>query len=644
MRNAHCLAVLVVVALGTASVPFWGSGYSINLLTQVFLFGFLAAAWNFMALTGLVSLGHAAFFGVGGYATAWLYLNCGANPVFGATTGAVLAMFLAFVVFWMAFRTGLRGIYFSGMTLVLAEALRFAAINTPALGRSQGLELVSLHLPDFLLYGISVTLLVLTVGGTWWLLRSPLGYGLQAVRENEGAAEALGVNTFRVKLAATLLSAGLVAIGGALNAAHLRFVEPESDFGLQLSLNLLLGTFLGGTGTVLGPPIGIIVLFALREGIARLGEFLALGSSEIYAMQQVLYGALLMLVVVALPEGLVRRVYLWWSASRRAATGEGSVGLRAGGRVASTGRSERTPARPSIPAAPKGSAGVLPATPLGLRAVNPAPLASLEPAAQPRPGRSSAASSPYLQVIDVSRSFHGVTALVDVSFCLHQGEILGLIGPNGAGKTTMFNVISGIVPAHSGEVRHKGEQLSGLAAHQVCRRGVARTFQIVQPFSGLTVLENALIGALSRYAWIADAREAALAALAQVDLHPKRDLPATSLTLQDRKMLEFARALATGPELILLDEVMAGLNQSEQARVADKILEIRDTGVSFLLVEHAMRAVMRLSDRIVVLDHGKVIATGLPSNIARDPGVISVYLGRSQVHTFDQRETVRPAS
>jgi branched-chain amino acid transport system permease protein len=643
MRNVHRLAVLGIVALGTASVPYWGSGYSINLLTQVFLFGFLAAAWNIMALTGLVSLGHAAFFGVGGYAAAWLYLNYGANLVFGAATGAVLAMFLAFVVFWIAFRTGVRGIYFSGMTLVLAEALRFAAINTPALGRSQGLELVSLHMPDFLLYGISVTLLVLTVGGTWWLLRSPLGYRLQAVRENEGAAEALGVNTFRVKLAATLLSAGLVAIGGALSVAHLRFVEPESGFGLQLSLDLLLGTFLGGTGTVLGPPIGIIVLFALREGIARLGEFLALGSSEIYAMQQVLYGALLMLVVAAIPDGLVRRLDRWWIASRRAATGAESADLRAGGQVTATGGSEPAPARLSIFAAPK-AADALPATPLGLRAVTPAPLASLKPAVRSQPGRSSAASSSYLEVIDVSRSFRGVTALEDVSFYLEQGEILGLIGPNGAGKTTMFNVISGIIPAHSGEIRHKGERLSGLAAHQVCRRGVARTFQIVQPFSGLTVLENALIGALSRHAWIADAREAAIAALAQVGLHPKRDIPATSLTLQDRKMLEFARALATGPELILLDEVMAGLNQSEQARVADKILEIRDTGVSFLLVEHAMRAVMRLSDRIVVLDHGKVIGTGLPSQIARDPGVISVYLGRSQVHASDLRETVRPSS
>ena len=243
---------------------------------------------------------------------------------------------------------------------------------------------------------------------------------------------------------------------------------------------------------------------------------------------------------------------------------------------------------------------------------------------------------PYLEVINVSRSFRSVAALSDVSFDLRQGEILGLIGPNGAGKTTMFNVISGIFPAQGGEVRFKGEQLSALAPHRVCRRGVARTFQIVQPFAALTVLENALIGALSRHARITEAREAALAALAEVDLHAKRNLPATSLTLQDRKMLEFARALATHPELILLDEVMAGLSESERSQIGDKILEIRETGVTFLLVEHAMRAVMRLSDRIVVLDHGKVIAAGLPSEVAHDPEVISVYLGRSQAHLTDE--------
>jgi len=257
---------------------------------------------------------------------------------------------------------------------------------------------------------------------------------------------------------------------------------------------------------------------------------------------------------------------------------------------------------------------------------------SIAPAANRQAAPPGSGAAACLEVCNVSRSFRGLAALSDVSFGARPGEILGLIGPNGAGKTTLFNVISGIFPAQDGEVLFKGERLSGLHPHQVCRRGVARTFQVVQPFGGLSVLENALIGALSRHPHMGEARDAAQQALAQVNLYAKRNLSAASLTLQDRKMLEFARALATRPELILLDEVMAGLTASEQSQIADKILEIRESGVSFLLVEHAMRAVMRLSDRIVVLDHGKLIATGLPSEIAENAEVVSCYLGRTLTH------------
>ncbi|OWT66395.1 branched-chain amino acid ABC transporter ATP-binding protein/permease [Candidimonas nitroreducens] len=594
MKTAPSLQVIGIFTLLAITVPFWGSGYTINLLTQIFLFGFLALAWNFMALTGLISLGHAAFFGVGGYAAAWLFIAHGVPLVQGALTGAVIAMLLASIVYWMVFRTGLRGIYFSGLTLVLAEALRFAAVNAPFLGRSQGLELSGLRLPPFLLYGLTLLALTLTAVGTWYLLRSSLGYRLRAVRENEHAAEALGVQTFRVKLTVTLLSAALTAIGGAMNVVLLYFVEPESDFGLMLSLNLLLGTFVGGMGTVLGPPVGIALLFGLREAIAHLGAALSLGSSGIYSLQQVLYGAILMVVVVTMPEGIVPKVSQWLHARRRSdATAP---------KVADTQAMPVPAHRVEI-----GGAGV-------------------------RAAVASTEIDDYLQVNNVTLSFRGLVALSDVSFSLKRGEILGLIGPNGAGKTTMFNVISGIFRPDHGSIRFGQEPLSGLHPHEVCRRGVARTFQVVQPFGGMTVMENALIGALSRHTNKTQAQEAALAALAQVNLYAKRDQAAASLTLQDRKMLEFARALATEPKLILLDEVMAGLTPQEQSQIADKILEIRDEGISFLLVEHAMRAVMRLSDRIVVLDHGKVIATGLPAEIAENTKVVNCYLGRSLAH------------
>ena len=577
------VGVGALVAAGLA-VPLVAGGYAVNILTQIYLYTFLAGAWNIMALSGLVSLGHATFFGLGSYATAWLYVTYGLTPALGWIVGAVLAAAVALGVYWIAFRCGLRGIYFGGLTLVLAEGFRFAAINSPALGRSQGLELVGFQVPGGSLYALS---LLLMAGGmllTWRLLGSPFGYRLQAVRENEIAAEALGVNTFRSKLAATVLSATLTAMGGAVSALLLRFVEPESDFGLGVSLNVLLGTFLGGVGTVLGPAVGIGVLFGLREAIAHVGELLTLGSAGIYAMQQVAYGLILMGVVLALPEGLVRRFAAWIPSRRRTRAPQlGSVG---------------SPVDVSDARSLRVTDGV-------------------------------DDKAPLLAVVGVTRRFEGLVALRDITFALSRGEILGIIGPNGAGKTTLFNVISGIYPPTSGGVIFKGRDLTGLAPNEVCRQGIARTFQIVRPFVTLSVLDNVIIGALGRAHDLRSARERSQEILEFVGLGAKREVAAGTLTLQDRKLLEFARALATGPELILLDEVMAGLNQGEQERVAETVRRIRNRGVTLLLIEHVMRAVMGLSDRLVVLDHGVIIAEGKPEEIIHDPEVVRVYLGES---------------
>jgi branched-chain amino acid transport system ATP-binding protein len=220
-------------------------------------------------------------------------------------------------------------------------------------------------------------------------------------------------------------------------------------------------------------------------------------------------------------------------------------------------------------------------------------------------------------------------ALRDITFALPRGEILGIIGPNGAGKTTLFNVISGIYPPSSGGVLFKGRDLTGLASNEVCRQGIARTFQIVRPFVTLSVLDNVIIGALGPARDLRSARQRSQEILDFVGLGSKRDVAAGTLTLQDRKLLEFARALATDPELILLDEVMAGLNQGEQERVAETVRQIRRRGVTLLLIEHVMRAVMGLSDRLLVLDHGVIIAEGKPEEIIHNPEVVRVYLGES---------------
>ena len=232
-----------------------------------------------------------------------------------------------------------------------------------------------------------------------------------------------------------------------------------------------------------------------------------------------------------------------------------------------------------------------------------------------------------LAVEGVSKSFGGLKAVQEVGFSLAEGELLALIGPNGAGKTTLFNVISGFFRPDAGRISFAGEPLAGLRPHDICQRGMVRTFQVTRPFHRLTVLENVLVGALERVAHRRQAVRIAEEVLELTGLTDKAGNMGHSLTLPDRKRLELARALATGPRVLLLDEVMAGLNPTETGRLIDLIRTIHGRGVTIFLIEHVMKAVMALSQRILVLNYGELIAQGMPEEIVHDPGVIEAYLG-----------------
>jgi len=235
--------------------------------------------------------------------------------------------------------------------------------------------------------------------------------------------------------------------------------------------------------------------------------------------------------------------------------------------------------------------------------------------------------SALLSIAGVSKRFRGLVAVDRASCEVMKGEIFAVIGPNGAGKTTLFSTIAGALKPDEGEIRFDGERIDGLRPDEICRRGVARTFQIVRPFPALTVEDNIMVGALLRTADTARAAATAQDVMRRLDLFDKRARVAKSLTLPDRKRLEVARALATSPQLLLLDEVMAGLRPTETDRMVAILRELNSQGLTILLIEHVMHAVMALADRVLVLHHGAAIALGKPSDVVREPAVVESYLG-----------------
>lgn len=233
-----------------------------------------------------------------------------------------------------------------------------------------------------------------------------------------------------------------------------------------------------------------------------------------------------------------------------------------------------------------------------------------------------------LVVSDLRRDFGGLTAVHHLSFTVEPGEIVGLIGPNGAGKTTTFSMLAGFLKPTSGEILFQGKRINEMKPHQVCKLGLTRTFQIVQPFPDMTALENIMVGAYVRHPHTADARRKSIEVLERVNLSHKADTLGKNLTLMELKRLEIGKALATEPSLLLLDEVAAGLKDAEVDTILAFVRQLNKEGITFLIVEHLMKVIMNLSQRVIVLDFGQMIAQGTPQEISKDPAVLEAYLGK----------------
>jgi branched-chain amino acid transport system permease protein len=576
-RIIGSLAVIAAIAVSWIALGLTVKNtYYQLMLTLVPIWAVMGLSWNLLSgYTGLVSFGHAAFFGLGAYTVTVGLVSYDLTPWIGIPLGMVVGAVAGVAIGYPTFR--LRGHYFALAMLAYPMALLYVfqwlGYQEVSLPMKREHPAFYMQFTDYRVYiALAVGLLVVALVVSLAVERSRFGLSLTAIKQNEPAAEAAGIDTLAWKMRAIVVSAAIAGAAGGLYAVVLLVVTPDSVFGMLTSAQALVVALFGGVGTLWGPVIGAAILVPLSETLqAELGD-------KIPGIQGVVYGMAIILVILLAPEGIYWRLHDRLRRPRAA-------------------KSER-------PAAPPVVATVS------------------------RPLRSEPPSpKPILTANGVFKSFGGLRAVADVSFAVGEGEILGIIGPNGAGKTTLFNLLNGFLVPDAGEIVFAGHDVKNLKPNRICRLGVGRTFQVVRAFPRMSVVDNVVVGAYAANATDGAAFSAARDALAEVGLADRAWAIAGGLTNKELRLMELARALAGRPKLLLMDEPLAGLARQDIDDMLAAIRALKHRGVTVVIIEHTMKAMVALAERFVVLDHGAVLAVGRPDEVTVNRQVIEAYLG-----------------